>query len=223
MIDRLAVTDAQQRRLFFEQQIKKVQHALATAELAFREAREKSGMQVTAVLAETGVKASAEMRGQIAAKEVQLQAMGRFATSENPDVQRTASELSALRAQLNKYERGSGHSDASPLQKEAVNAYRDVKVQEAVLEVLIKQYEMARVEEAREGALVQQIDVATPFEKRSKPKRSLIVVLSAMSGLFLGVLAAFIRSALRRNAATPEKAQQIQKLKSVWVWRTATK
>jgi len=149
--------------------------------------------------------------------------MSRFATPENPDVQRTASELAALRAQLNKYERGSGHSDASPLQTEAVNAYRDVKVQEAVLEVLIKQYEMARVEEAKEGALVQQIDVATPPEKWSKPKRTLIVVLSAMSGLLLGVLAAFIRSAMRGIAATPEKSQQIQKLKSAWAWRAQLK
>lgn len=221
VIDRIAVTDAQQRRVFFEQQIQKVHQVLATAEVVFREAREKSGMQVTAVLAETGVRASAEMRGQIAAKEVQLQAMSLFATPQNPDVQRTASELGALRAQLNKFERGSGHSDASPLQKEAVNAYRDVKVQEAVLEVLIKQYEMARVDEAKEGALVQQIDVATPPEKRSKPKRALIVVLSAMSGLFLGVLAAFIRSAMRRSADSPEKSAQIQKLKRVWAWRTA--
>ena len=223
LMGRLAVTDAQQRRVFYEQAISKTQAELAEAESNFRAAKEKSGMQVTAVIAESGVRASAELRGQIAAKEVQMQAMSRFATSQNPDVQRTASELAALRAQLNKYERGSGQSDASPLQKEAVNAYRDVKVQEAVLEVLIKQYEMARVEEAKEGALVQQIDVATPPEKRSKPKRSLIVVLSAVSGLFLGVLAAFIRSAMRRNAASPEKAQQLQKLKSVWAWRTATK
>ena len=223
VIDRLAVTDAQQRRLFFEQQIKKVQQGLLTAELAFREAREKSGMQVTAVLAETGVKASAEIRSQIAAKEVQLQAMGTFTTVQNPDTQRTASEIGALRAQLNKFERGSGHSNASPLQKEAINAYRDVKVQEAVLEVLIKHYEVARVDEAKEGALVQQVDVATPPEKRSKPKRTLIVILSAMSGLFLGVIAAFIRSAMRRVAQAPEKSQQIQKLKSVWAWRSQSR
>ena len=223
VIDRLAVTDAQQRRLFFEQQIKKVQQGLLTAELAFREAREKSGMQVTAVLAETGVKASAEIRSQIAAKEVQLQAMGTFTTVQNPDTQRTASEIGALRAQLNKFERGSGHSNASPLQKEAINAYRDVKVQEAVLEVLTKHYEVARVDEAKEGALVQQVDVATPPEKRSKPKRTLIVILSAMSGLFLGVIAAFIRSAMRRVAQAPEKSQQIQKLKSVWAWRSQSR
>ena len=223
VIDRLAVTDAQQRRLFFEQQIKKVQQGLLTAELAFREAREKSGMQVTAVLAETGVKASAEIRSQIAAKEVQLQAMGTFTTVQNPDTQRTASEIGALRAQLNKFERGSGHSNASPLQKEAINAYRDVMVQEAGLDVLIKHYEVARVDEAKEGALVQQVDVATPPEKRSKPKRTLIVILSAMSGLFLGVIAAFIRSAMRRVAQAPEKSQQIQKLKSVWAWRSQSR
>jgi tyrosine-protein kinase Etk/Wzc len=219
IIDRLAVTDAQQRRLFFEHQIKKVQQALLTAELAFREAREKSGMQVTAVLAETGMKASAEMHSQIAAKEVQLQAMGRFTTDQNPDTQRTASEIGALRAQLNKFERGSGHSNASPLQKEAINAYRDVKVQEAVLEVLIKHYEVARVDEAKEGALVQQVDVATPPEKRSKPKRTLIVLISALSGVLFSLLFVLIRSSIGQKALTQEKAEQIQKLKNVWAWR----
>jgi len=217
--DRLAVTDAQQRRLFFENQIKKVQQTLSTAELVFREAREKSGMQVTAVLAETGVKASAEMRGQISAKEVQLQAMGRFTTNQNSEMQRIASEIGALRVQLNKFERGSGHSNASPLQKEAINAYRDVKVQEAILELLIKNYEIARVDEAKEGALVQQVDVATPPEKRSKPRRTLIVLLFALSGFLISLLFVFIRSSVRHKALMQEKAQQIQTLKNVWSWR----
>jgi uncharacterized protein involved in exopolysaccharide biosynthesis len=219
VLDRLAVTDAQQRRMFFELQIKKVQQTLLTAEMAFREAREKSGMQLTAVLAETGVKASAEMRSQIAVKEIQLQAMGRFTTEQNSDVQRIVSEMGALRTQLNKFERGSGHSYASPVQKEAVNAYRDVKVQEAILEILIKHYELARVDEAKEGALVQQVDVATPPEYRSKPNRTLIVQISALSGLCLGIVFVLKRSSMRRKVLTREKAEQIQKLKNVWAWR----
>jgi uncharacterized protein involved in exopolysaccharide biosynthesis len=100
MLGRLAVTEAQQRRVFYEQQIQQTQDKLAVAEVAFRAAKEKSGMQVTSVLAETGVRASAELRGQIAAREVQLQAMSRFATAQNPDTQRIASELSALRVPI---------------------------------------------------------------------------------------------------------------------------
>ncbi len=221
MLGRLAVTEAQQRRQFYEQQIQQTQDKLALAEVAFRAAKEKSGMQVTTVLAETGVRASAELRGQIAAREVQLQAMSRFATAQNPDTQRIASELSALRAQLNKTEQGSGESKvaASPLHQEAVKSYRDVKVQEAMLEVLIRQYELARVDEAKEGPLIQQVDVAMPPERKSKPKRAQIVLVAAFAGLFLGVLVAFVRRALKKAQSDPASAGQWLALKKAWSLR----
>jgi uncharacterized protein involved in exopolysaccharide biosynthesis len=221
MLGRLAVTEAQQRRVFYEQQIQQTQDKLALAEVAFRAAKEKSGMQVTSVLAETGVRASAELRGQIASREVQLQAMSRFATAQNPETQRIASELAALRSQLNKTEQGSGESKAaaSPLHQEAVKSFRDVKVQEAMLEVLIRQYELARVDEAKEGPLIQQVDVAMPAERRSKPKRAQIVLVAAFAGLFLGVLVAFVRRALKKAQSDPASAGQWLALKKAWSLR----
>ncbi len=221
MLGRLAVTEAQQRRAFYEQQIQQTQDKLAQAEVAFRAAKDKSGMQVTAVLAETGVRASAELRSQIAAREVQLQAMSRFATAQNPEAQRIASELAALRAQLSKTEQGSGESKAaaSPLHQEAVKSYRDVKVQEAMLEVMIRQYEMARVDEAKEGPLLQQVDVATPPERKSKPKRAIMVLVAAFAGLFLGVLVAFVRRAVRNAQSNPDSASQWLAMKKAWSWR----
>ena len=218
MLDVLAVTDAQQRRVFFESQIKKVQENLSSAEIAFRQAKEKSGMQVTSVIAETGVRASAELRGQIAAREVQLQSLSRFATAQNPDVQRIASELSAERAQLKKLEQGSGQVVGTTLQLEAVKSYRDMKVQEAMLEVLIKQFELARVDEAKEGPLIQVVDLATPPERRSKPKRTLIVLVSALAGLFLSVLLAFLKVSLRNLNQTPDGQIQLGLLKKAWSW-----
>ncbi len=221
MLGRLAVTEAQQRRVFYEQQIQQTQDKLAVAEVAFRAAKEKSGMQVTSVLAETGVRASAELRGQIAAREVQLQAMSRFATAQNPDTQRIASELAALRSQLNKTEQGSGESKAaaSPLHQEAVKSYRDVKVQEAMLEVLIRQYELARVDESKEGPLIQQVDEAVAPERKSKPKRAQIVLVAAFAGLFWGVLVAFVRRAIKKAQRDPASAGQWLALKKAWSLR----
>jgi uncharacterized protein involved in exopolysaccharide biosynthesis len=218
MLDMLAVTDAQQRRVFFESQIKKVQENLSSAEIAFRQAKEKSGLQVTSVIAETGVRASAELRGQIAAREVQLQSLSRFATPQNPDVQRIASEVSAERAQLQKLEQGTGQVVGTTLQLEAVKSYRDMKVQEAMLEVLIKQFELARVDEAKEGPLIQVVDLATPPERRSKPKRTLIVLVSALAGFFLGVLLAFLKVSLRNLNQTPDGQIQLGLLKKAWSW-----
>ena len=220
LLGRLAVTDAQQRRMFYEQQIKKAQNELADAEASFRQAKEKSGMQVTSVLAESGVRASAELRGQIAAREVQMQAMGSFATAQNPDMQRMGSELAAMRAQLARLEQGSGTgAQSTPTQQQAVKSYRDVKVQEAMLEVLIKQYELARVDEAKEGPLLQQVDVAVAPERRSKPMRAVMVLVAAFAGLFLGVLVAFIRRAVRKAAESEQGSSQIALLKHAWSFK----
>jgi len=217
LLGRIAVTDAQQRRMFYEQQIKKAQAELAEAEQSFRQAKAKSGMQVTAVLAESGVRASAELRGQIAAREVQMSAMSRFATAQNPDLQRLGSELSALRGQLEKLEQGGGAVEAATtLQQQAVKFYRDVKVQEVMLEVLIKQYELARVDEAKEGPLLQQLDVATAPERKAKPKSAMIVVLAAFAGLFLGVLLASVRRFIRKIAESDQGSTQMVMLQKAW-------
>jgi len=218
LLDRLAVTDAQQRRVFFESQIEKVKASLGKAEASFLEAKQKSGLQVTAVIAESGVRATAELRGQIAAREVQLRALSQFATPLNPDVQKVSSELSALRGQLDQLEKGTGKSNSSPVQVQAISAYRDMKVQEAVLEVLIKQFELARVDESKEGPLIQVVDAATPPEKKSKPKKSVIVSVSAFAGLFLSILAAFLKRNLRQMQLNPESAEQWTRLKSAWRW-----
>ncbi len=220
LMGKLAVTDAQQRRLFFEQQISKTQEELALAEANFRAAKEKSGIQVTAVIAEGSVRASAEMRGQIAAKEVQLSAMSSFATRQNPDVQRLAGELNALRTQLKKLEQGSGDDEkSSPLQQLAVKSYRDIKAREAIIGVLIAQYESARVDESKEGPLIQVVDIAHAPERKSKPKRANIVLGSGFAGLVFGVLLTILRRAFRKAAHNPQNAEQLTQLKAVWRWR----
>ncbi len=220
MLGKLAVTEAQQRRVFYEQQMLKTQEALAQAEADFRAAKESSGMQVTAVIAEAGVRASAELRAQIATREVQLQALSRFATAQNPDLQRISSELSAMRAQLSKLEQGNGGTDkATPTQQAAVKAYREIKAREAMMGVLTAQYESARVDEAKEGPLVQQVDVATAPERKAKPKRAMIVIVTTLAGLFLGILLAFIRQAMKKGAKDPETAERFSQLKRAWSLR----
>jgi len=162
------------------------------------------------------------MRGQIAAKEVQIAAMSNFATPQNPDVQRLAGELSALRSQLAKLEQGSGGDQkSSPLQQLAVKSYRDIKAREAMMGVLVAQYESARVDEAKEGPLIQQVDVAVAPERKSKPKRAIIVLVSAFAGLFLGVLLAFVRRAWRKASEDPQSASQFTQLKAAWRFKSS--
>lgn len=197
----LAVTDAAKRRLFFENQLKQTKVQLAEAETALRKTQERTGMiqpegQVSAIMnTVTQVKAS------IAAKEVQLEAMRSYATEQNPLYQRTSQELAGLKAQLAKLETGkesagdvmvpTGKVPQSGL--EYLRRLRDVKYQETIFELLSKQYELARIEEAKDSSQIQVLDKAEAPELKSKPKRAQITMLGLFGGLAIGILLAFLR------------------------------
>jgi len=214
--DRLAVTDAQQRRVFFENQLVKTQEKLAKDEARFREAQGRSGFQMPSINADTSLKNIAELHGQIAAREIQLQAIDRFATSKNPEVQKLTSELSAMRMTLQRLEQGSGLSALGPIQQDAMSAYREMKTTESMLEAFVKQLELARVDESKEGPLIQVIDVARPPERRSSPKRSLIVLISLLTGFFISMLIVFMRQTIRSLANNPKSSEQLSRLKAAW-------
>lgn len=219
LLSRLAVTEAQQRRLYYEQQIKKTQISLASVEARYKQAQEKSGMQMTSLIADATVRAGVEIRGQIISKEIQMQALSRFATSQNPDMQRIGSELAALRAQLLKYEQGTGQTTATPSQQEALQAYRELKVQEAMLNSFVGQFEMAKIEESKEGPPIQVVDPALTPEIRSKPVRRTMVLSGGVIGLLLGILAALAKYYLGKLKTSEDDNLPLQELKRSWSFK----
>jgi tyrosine-protein kinase Etk/Wzc len=211
----LAVTDAQQRRVFFESQVLKTKESLSQAELLFRKMQKESGLIVSQSLAESGVKEAAQIKAQIAAKEVQLRIVSRFVTTENQDFQRVAAELGALRQQLNRLETGVGSSPSSPSSPDAaglvaVQAFRDMKIQEALLEIYIRQLEAARADESREGPLLQQVDVATPPERALKPRRLVVVAVGVVITFFIAFVTAVLLF-LVKGSSNHERWQQARK------------
>lgn len=199
LLTRLALTDAQQRRVFFEQRVAKTTETLAEAELKFRRAQADSGLVVTQALAESDVKESVLLRSQIASHEIELQARQRFVTAEHPDVQRLTAELAAMRAKLGRQERGTGAKVEKDMGSAgAVQAFRNMKVQEAALEALIRQLELARADEAKEGPLLQQVDPAVPPEMAGKPKRKHIAGIGIALSVLLGFAAAVLMVLNRR-------------------------
>ena len=219
LLNRLAVTEAQQRRLYYEQQIKKTQALRVEAEGRFRQAQQRSGMPLTSILADTTVRAGIELRGQIAAREIQIQAMSRFATTQNPDMQRVSSELAALRDQLMKFELGTERTSATPSQQETMQAYRELKVQEAMLGSFVSQFETAKIAESREGPPVQVVDPALPPEIRSKPVRRPMVLGGGVVGLILGIFAALGKYYLGKMRASEVGNLRFQELKRSWSFR----
>src|ERR1019366_9502606 len=113
---KLAITEAGQRRVFYQQQLDGEQEVLTQVEVALKQMEEKSGLMQPDAQGRAIVSAVADMRAQVAIHEVQLQAMRTYATENNPDVKRAQQELAGLRAQLAKLERNTGELGNGNLQ-----------------------------------------------------------------------------------------------------------
>ncbi len=225
ILSRLAVTEAQQRRAYFEQQIVKTQNKIPQLTSEFKDAQKSSGLEVVSLLSEVGT-----LPGQIAAKELQVQVLSRFATAQNPDLKRLTVEISALRAQMARYEQSktgpkSGEqSKASQLVEnnstnfvqKATQAYNTLKIQEALLDGYVKQLELAKVDEAKEGPAVQVVDEAMVPEMRAKPERKKLVIAHTVTGFIVAFVLAAFRALLRHIRSTPDGLQRWNRLKRAW-------
>lgn len=177
----LAVTEAQQRRMFFEAQWKLAKEQLTSAQQAL----ELSGFNASALKAEpkAAAEAYAQLRAELASAEIKLRAMRTSLADETPEVRQLTTVVSALRERLSKLEASEARPDRNA---DYVGKFREFKYQEVMFELMAKQYELARVDEAREGALIQVIDTAAPAERKFGPKRSVFGILGAVLGLLLG-------------------------------------
>ncbi len=219
---RLAVTDAQQRRLFFEQQMNKAKDEFAKAEMNVKQAQDRSGLASVDAQTQSLIGAAAQIRGQIVAREVQLQAIRAYAGPENPDLRRLTAELASLRTQLVRLEGGSSSADGARGSADALNnvrLYRELKYQEAIYTAMLQQFQVAKADEARDGPLIQQVDVALPPDRKSKPARAVIVLGAAVAGVMLGLLVAFVRRAVRKAQDDPESAESWRALVDAWSLR----
>jgi tyrosine-protein kinase Etk/Wzc len=140
------------------------------------------------------------LKAQVTAKEVELGVIKQYATPSNPDVLRLKDELRELKKQLSLMEsRGTNPetnalpslSEAPTLGLEYVRLKRTALTQEKVYELMTQQYEMAKIDEAKEDITFQIIDPAIPPEKRVKPKRKLNVMLAGVVSLFVGIFLVF--------------------------------
>jgi tyrosine-protein kinase Etk/Wzc len=227
----LAVTEASQRRVFFERQLRETKEKLAEAEVKLRQGIESGGLVNVDVQGRGTVETVARLRAQISAKQIQLEATRAYATDSNPDLRLAEQELASMRREVSRLESGTGAADrperatAGGKGKEAasgvgnIRLVRDVKYQEVMFDLLAKQYEMARVDESKEAPLVQVIDQARPPEKRTKPKRTLMVLGAAAAGLLAALLGAFARDALESALGDPARQEKFTTLRAVWRWR----
>ena len=218
LMGRLAVTEAQQRRQFFEKQLQQTQEKLSQAEIAIK----ATGISSNVLKAnpESAVAAVASLQAQITAQEVRLGAMRGYLAETAPDFKQALNELVTLRAQLAKLSNDSMSSsgqDRNAAQGDYISKYREFKYQETLFELFAKQFEMAKVDESREGATIQVIDKAELPELKTKPQKSLIAMLTTLAAGFAFLLFIFIRQALRNAGKSAESADKLHKIKASWL------
>jgi uncharacterized protein involved in exopolysaccharide biosynthesis len=208
LTSQLALTEAQQRRAFFEQQLKLTRDALARAQQALQ----ASGFNLGALKAEPKAAAEgyARLRAEATAAEVRLLTLRRSLADDTPEVQQALATLSALRGQLAQSEASSNLAGGP----DYVGKYREFKYQETLFELFARQYELARVDESREGALIQVVDEAKPAERKSRPRRAFIALGTAAAAFV--VLAAWlvVRHLWHLSAAEPGNAERMRRLRA---------
>jgi tyrosine-protein kinase Etk/Wzc len=246
LMSSLAVTEAQQRRMFFERQLKEAKDNMTKAEIALRAGGIEADIFKSSPQA--AVTAVAQVQAQIAAQEVKLGAMRGYLTEAAPEFKQGLTELQALRAQLAKLESnqrdratpaastpgtaaagasagaaaGASTGATSPDQpaiaggslSDYVSRFRDFKYFETLFELFAKQYEIARVDESREGAVIQIVDPAAVPEWKSKPKRGLIAVIATLAAGFALLLYVFVARALRNAAQDAESAAKLDRIRA---------
>lgn len=176
MTSTLAVTEAQQRRVFFEGQLQATKAKLTAAQQALQDSGISAGTLKTEP--KSAAEGYARLQALATAAEVRLQILrGQFADGAN-EVRQQQAAVQALHDQMRALEQAD-KPPAAGASPDYVSRYREFKYQEALFELMSRQYEAARVDESREGALIQVVDMATPPERKSHPVRSKLALTSA--------------------------------------------
>ena len=224
MMDHLAVTSAAQRRMFFEQQVTQEKNKLADAEVALEETEKKTGIIQPQGQAEAVIATIMQLQAQISASEVELGGLRTSATEQNPEVITLQSQIAGLRARLADFEKGHpGATDVTgnvltPASQvpaaslEYLRRVRDVRYQETLFEFMTKQYEMARVDEAKQGQMIQVVDPALVPERRSWPPRTLLTLLAFILGAMISSFWVILQSGYEHAIQDPELAIKIGQL-----------
>jgi tyrosine-protein kinase Etk/Wzc len=209
LLGRLAVTEAQQRRMFFEKQLQITKENLYKADVALK----SSGINSSVLKSSpsSAVEAVARLKAGISVQEVKLGSMRNYLTENSPEFKQAMSELTSLKTQLAKAEK---EEPASKDASDYVARYREFKYQETMFELFSKQFELAKVDESREGAVIQVLDIAEAPERKAKPKKAMIAIIATMASGFVLLLFVFIRNAMKSASQNQETQRRISSLQA---------
>ncbi len=228
--DRLVLTEAGQRRVFFEQQLKNEKDLLTDAEVALTRVEEQTGMIRPGGQTELQISMIAQTQASISNLEIELGALLQGATEQNPEVIRLRSQIAGLEEQESNLENSkikehTGNvmvptSKVPALTLEYVRQQREVQYHEALYGVLLRQYESARLDESGSAPLIQIVDSAQVPDTKSGPHRLFLVLLASLFGGILGAMWVILPIVWARKVLLPENATRLSSLKeAAQLWK----
>lgn len=219
-----AISETSQRRVFFQQQLLAADSNLSAAQEAMKNAQQSKGTQVNAQT-RSQVESTAALQAQVTAKELQLQSMRFYATELNPDVIQVKDQLAALRGQLVQLSGSQDSSNANAIlpkgkvpeaDMETLRSLRDVKYYEMLKELLTKQFEVAKLDEARQGAVIQIADEAVAPDQPSFPRRKIVVFAVTVLAFIFACFWSVIGEEFRRLQKDPIGRQRLAALRTAF-------
>jgi tyrosine-protein kinase Etk/Wzc len=226
----LAVTEAAQRRLFYEDQLKQAKDALLAAELDFQQVQQSKGLVQLDAQAKAMIEGLAVLRAQVAAKEVEVQALRSYSTEHNPELELAEGELSSLRSEAARMEQRNhssgfgdlGLGDVPGAGMEYLRAEHELKYRQAMFDLLLKQYDAAKLDESKEAAIIQVVEPAIEPDRRSSLNPALMVLLFTIGGLFAGCAIALLIWWKEFARSDPHFAKQLRDLKNAFLGHVQT-
>lgn len=229
-INEIAISEASQRRLFFEEQLTQANSGLIKAEEEIRKFQERTGLFKVDTQTAITIQKIADLQAQITAKEIELQVMKFSSTTSNPDVQRIEETVKILGSELSKIEANKSYGKNSliptgtipELGLEYQRKFRELKFNETLYEILVKQYEAAKIDESKDAALIQVIDRAIPPEKKIIMRRFGIkkALLLSITAFFFSCFWAFFMDFRDRKNQNKKYREKMELLKKYLFYRS---
>jgi uncharacterized protein involved in exopolysaccharide biosynthesis len=226
------ITEGHRKRVFLEDRVDKVKKDLVAAESALKEFQEKYKLIAIDEQAKVTIEGAARIKGEIIAAQIELEVLKKFGTERQNEAIMLKSKIAEMEYHLSRIGQGDSEkstgSENKPSKKTMPDFYipfselpelgmqlarltRDAKVQAKVFELVTSQYELAKIEEAKDMNTIQILDRAVPPETRSSPKRTQMVVLSAVVAFFIAIfLAFFLEYVDRLRTSDPERFQALR-------------
>ena len=214
--------EAAQRNNFYDRRLTEERGALAASEEALRSTQQKTGLIQFSGQAASIINAIAQARAQLASRQVELQSLRTYEANSNPEVIRLQTEIAALRSNVTELEKSQQSVEPGQLQipgrqlPEAALQYerqaRELKYHETLFDLLTRQSEAAKLDEAKSAPVLQVVDRAVPPDRKSGPSRKLLSVGFTVAGFLLAVVWGLVELLFESFRNVPDQARRMDEI-----------